>query len=96
MHVRPDYRKKSADLQGDFMTEFQGCTGPAMKIGMHIILCVHAVWLQTHPCLKGYLGESLALAFSFASVAGAPPFSYIVCMGCKIHSHVPCIHINLL
>ena len=54
------------------MTEFPGCTDPAMKIGMHIILCVHAVWLQTHPCLQGYLGETLALAFSFASVASAP------------------------
>ena len=35
-----------------------------MKIGMHIILCVHKVWLQMHPCLKGNLCEAWACAFS--------------------------------
>ena len=42
----------------DFITEFQGCRAPTMKIGMHIILCMHAVCLQTHPCLKGNLRET--------------------------------------
>ena len=36
----------------DFITEYQGRRDPAMKIGMHIILYVHAVWLQTRPCQR--------------------------------------------
>ena len=40
------------------MTEYQGLRDPAMKIGMHIILCVHAIWQKMHPCLKGNLGET--------------------------------------
>ena len=35
-----------------------------MKIGMHIILSVHAVWLQTHLCLNGNLQEAWACTFS--------------------------------
>ena len=35
-----------------------------MKIGMHIILCVLAAWLQMHPYLKGNLRETYARAFS--------------------------------
>ena len=35
-----------------------------MKIGMHIILFVHAVWLQSHPCLKGNIRETWACASS--------------------------------
>ena len=42
----------------DFMTEYGGRTDTAMKIGMHIILCVHAVCQQMHPCLKGNLRET--------------------------------------
>ena len=40
-----------------------------MKISMHIILYVHTVWLQTHPCLKGNLREAYIF---LASVASAP------------------------
>ena len=36
-----------------------------MKIAMHIILRVHAVWLQTHLYLKGNLREARTHAFSF-------------------------------
>ena len=35
-----------------------------MKIGMQIILCELAAWLQMHPCLKGSLQETWAHAFS--------------------------------
>ena len=35
-----------------------------MKIGMHIIFCVHAVWLKGHPCLKEHLRETWAWIFS--------------------------------
>ena len=35
-----------------------------MKINIHIIIGVHAVWLQTHPCLKGHLQETWASAVS--------------------------------
>ena len=51
VHVHPGYKEKSPDLQGTLKlhllvkTEYQGRRGPEMKIGMHIILCVHAAWL---------------------------------------------------
>ena len=48
----------------DIITECQDRTDPAIKIDMYIILCVHAGWFQTHPCLKGYLREACASAFS--------------------------------
>ena len=35
-----------------------------MKIGMYIILCVHAVCLQMHPYLNGNIRETWARAFS--------------------------------
>ena len=35
-----------------------------MRIGMHIILCVHAVCLQMQPYLKGNLREIWARALS--------------------------------
>ena len=35
-----------------------------MKIGIHIIPGVQAVWLQMHPGLKGNLRETWALVFS--------------------------------
>ena len=54
MHVRPGYRENLVDLQGtlklhmQFYNRISRLQRPsAMKIGMHIILCVHAVWLQT-------------------------------------------------
>ena len=42
----------------NFITEFQSCRAPTLKIDVHIILCVHAVCLQKHPCLKGNLRET--------------------------------------
>ena len=47
-----------------FVTEYQGHRDTAMKVDMHIILCVHTIWLQMHPCLKGNIGEAWACAFS--------------------------------
>ena len=35
-----------------------------MKIDMHINLCVHAIWLPMHPCLKGNVPGAWASAFS--------------------------------
>ena len=42
----------------DFITDFLGCRPLAMKIDMHIILCVLAASLQMHPYLKGNLRET--------------------------------------
>ena len=41
-----------------------------MKIDMHIILCVHPVWLQTHVSREIYKG--LGMYVFLASVASAP------------------------
>ena len=64
--VHSGYREKSADLQGKLKLHVQFCNRvsrlqrPAMKISMHLIFCMHAVWLKTHPCLKGNLREDWA------------------------------------
>ena len=64
VHVRPGYREKSPNLQGtlklhvQFYDRISRSQRPTMKIGMHIILCVHAIWQKTHPRLKGNLGET--------------------------------------
>ena len=43
-----------------------------MKIGMHIILCMHAVWLQTQPYLRGKFMRGLGKCIFLASATGAP------------------------
>ena len=48
----------------DFIIECLSRTDPAMKIGMHTILCGLAIWLYMHPCLKGNVREAWARAFS--------------------------------
>ena len=51
MHVRPDHREKLADLQGTLKLHLQfydrtsRSHRPRNEIDMHIILCVHTVWL---------------------------------------------------
>ena len=46
IHARTSWlqRKKPTSFQ-DFVTEYQGLRDPEMKTGMHIIFCVHTVWL---------------------------------------------------
>ena len=43
-----------------------------MKIGMHIILCQLAAWLQMHPYLKGNLRETWARVL-FLAIVACPP-----------------------
>ena len=43
-----------------------------MKIGMQIILCILAAWLQMHPCLKGEFARDLGRCVFLASVARPP------------------------
>ena len=66
-----------------------------MKIDMHIIFCVHAVWLQNHPCLKGNLHKAWASAFSLLVLQVLS----IHLQGLHVlydNSHVPCMYINPL
>ena len=75
------------------LTEYQGGRDPAMKIGMHIIFCVHAVWLQMHPCLKGNVREAWARAFSLLVLQVLSIYLQGLHMLYHIHSHVPCMNI---
>ena len=69
VHVRPGYREKSPDLQGtlkahDFRTKYQGRTGPAKKIDMHIFpACTQDVYKRIHASRVTY-GETCACAFT--------------------------------
>ena len=65
-----------------------------MKISTHVILCMHAGWLQTHPCLKGNVRETGHVR-SPCCVVSAPPrlqvscmVSYRVCTTSTTHSRV--------
>ena len=65
-----------------------------MKIGMYIILCMHAVWLETHPCLKGNFPEAWALVFALLVLPVLPSslnqgmqVPYDTCT----HMYLPCV-----
>ena len=80
----------------DFVKEYESRTDFAMKINMHIILFMYAVWLQTHPCLKGNLKRDFGMCILLASVVASHTFIYIVCTCCKIHVYLACISTHLL
>ena len=67
-----------------------------MKIGMHIILCVYEVWLQTNPFLKGNLQEAWARAFSLLVLQVLPtllqglPVPYNT-LTCSLHVYKPTV-----
>ena len=88
--------KRRSRYTCDFITEFQGCRDPTIRIGMHIILCVRTVCL--HVCIhtSRVTCEGLAHVHSPCKCCRFSPFSYIVYTCCKIHSHVPCLCINPL
>ena len=63
-----------------------------MEIGMQIILCMHALWLQIHPCLMGNMGACIFLA----SVVDSPhllqslhvPYHTLTC---TLHVYYPTV-----
>ena len=94
MHVRPGYGENHLICKGhssythNFITECRGSTDPAMKIGMYIILCVHAVWLQTHPCLKGNLQDLGTCIFSASVVFSAQLLILFACVISYTHVYL--------
>ena len=75
-----------------FITESHGCRYPTMKIGMHIILCVHAVWLRMHPFLKGNLREAWARVLSLLVLLGFP--IYLHCLHVSYHALTFALHLH--
>ena len=78
----------------NFITEFWGYGDSAMKIGMHMIICVLAAWLQMHPYPKGNIWETWAHAFSVLVFHILPSYLKGLHDGmkcCKTHSCVPCM-----
>ena len=64
MHVHPGYSKKSANLQGThkvhlrFYNKMSRSYSPCNENLHAHFLCLHAGYLQMHPCLKGNLRET--------------------------------------
>ena len=76
--------KRGLSYTCDFIPEFQGRTDPSMRMGMHIILCVHTAWLQTHSMSQRKFTKDLCMCVFFASVAGAPN-------SLKLKTHYTCV-----
>ena len=101
-HVGSGYREKSLICKGhlsymcNFITEYQGCRDPAMKICMHIIFCVHTVWLQMHPCLKDNIRETLGHVFSLLVLSILPIYLQSLhvmydTLTCTLHVYKPTV-----
>ena len=60
------------------MTENLDLRDPIMKTGTQIILCVLAVWLKTHPCIKSNVRETWACAFPLLVLQVLP--IYLQCL----------------
>ena len=63
-----------------------------MKIGMHIILCMHTVLLQMLPCVQGNLQE-LGMCIFHASALGAPHLGFAHAVQ-YTHLYLACILTN--
>ena len=67
-----------------------------MKICMHIIFCVHTVWLQMHPCLKGNIRETLGHVFSLLVLSILPIYLQSLqvmydTLTCTLHVYKPTV-----
>ena len=62
MHIRLGYREKHADFQGILNLHLQLAISrvhrPRSENWHAHFLCMHAVWPETHQCLKGNLQET--------------------------------------